>query len=113
MDVLRNAQAERFCESIVLFLRQQFPSDAKLKSGDLQDWVARSVQRAQKYGLETERQALTFILAAWILGDQFDHDARVRAALTGPGRPAQNKMEWLRGWMRVMLTMQEKPACGG
>lgn len=66
-------EAERaYEERVADFLRDNF-DDAKLRRRqDLLPFVRDQIACASRYGLGSERQVATYVMIAWMLGEDFD-----------------------------------------
>ena len=57
---------------LVRFLYDEFPEAGAEPEEDLRTEVGRQIARAREYGLETEQQIASYLVAAWLLGSDFD-----------------------------------------
>jgi hypothetical protein len=88
-----------FAARLALLLQQHFEEARQVPSRQLQDDIARTVRRAQVYGLATERDAAAFVITAFLLGENFDDDfPAAQQVLTSPVLGGADKAEWLEEW---------------
>ena len=96
MQGLTQHAEQAFLLRVLEFIKKQLPEYGELPPGRALDILGALVGRARHYGLETERQAAVFVLAAHFLGGDFDvanPDAAVR--LNDQSLSAKWKANWL------------------
>lgn len=92
IEAFRAAARRAFADALADRFREQEPSAARLDRAELRAFVRAQVDRADGYGLDTERGAALFLIAAWHLGDGFD--LRLRAGkrlIFRPGVAAERR----------------------
>lgn len=93
------AAMEAFERRAAAHVRENFPDQTKAMSEDaVRERVRRGLERAKVYGFESERQAIRFIDAGFLLGENFDTRAdlpAVRALLSADAGAAEVRSEKL------------------
>lgn len=75
IDAFRSAAQDDYEDRAVAHLRGVFPSaTADLSEEDLLGRVRDGTDRARRYGLRTEFQAMAFVDATFLAGRRFDED---------------------------------------
>jgi hypothetical protein len=93
------ASTERgFEQRAAAFLREHFDDVRALEPHALDTFVRTQLTRARLYRLETEHELVTYLVAAWMLGSDFDERLPpARASLRSSVAPRW-KAEWLARW---------------
>ena len=109
IDKLANA---RFAARLTDFLRAQFPAAREVEVPTLRRAVGAQIERAQRYGLVEERHVASYVLAAWLLGEEFDRDMpAAKETLNNGARTGADKAKWLDEWtLRLFQTLEGEPA---
>ncbi len=102
---IREAQAnalgdmveKSFEDRVVSYLQGSF-DDARLADPEfLRSGVREQAVRAEGYGLETEQEIVTYVVAAWILGADFDRRVvGMQEVLTSDRLPPATKAHFVR-----------------
>ena len=97
-----------FVDRVTKFLIEEFPEAGDMDHSELGDEVARQVRKAESYGLHTERQAVKYVVTAWMMGTDFDtkFDA-TRGVLPSEQFTADEKAEWLEEWVMTIFEALE------
>jgi hypothetical protein len=91
-------------QRITDLLRSEFPEAQQIPEKELDQIVHEEIGRAERYGLVTERQAFSFVTAAWMLGRGFDtRFPAPRHMLSDPDLNGEEKATWLRAWVRTVF----------
>lgn len=104
--------AERaFLQRVLDFVTAQLPEYGQLPPGRALAILEALVARAKQYGLETERQAAVFVLAAHFLGGDFDVASPDAAArLNDQTLSPKWKANWLEAFAISVESRKEKVA---
>jgi len=89
----------RFCKKIDIFLRDNFENAKESKPGSLDIAIENQIKKAQKYGMSTERQIITYVLTAWILGESFDKFNSPSFVLNSNDYSPEDRRLWLINWV--------------
>lgn len=85
-------------------LRSEFPDAQQVPERELDQIAHEEIGKAEAYGLVTERQAFTFVTAAWMLGRGFDTAFPAsRQMLSDPDLNGEEKATWLRAWVKTVF----------
>ena len=114
--VIRRKQLRRLADSgrqqyvtkLTDFLNERFPESANVPREELQAEVSRQVERAAEHGLETEQQAATYTVTAWLAGRDFDVRYAGAAAILHSGLRAEVKADKLAAWTADLFEALEK-----
>lgn len=92
------AEAE-FQRRAAAFVAARFPSARRATSEERRVRTAAATARAREYGLITESEIMTFVVASWLLGADFDRRSpEVGEQLGSRSRTGGEKMRWLSRW---------------
>ena len=108
-DAFAEQGNRRFEDSLIEFLQQQFSDSAEIQETEFRTEVRNQIRIARSYGLETEQQLATYVVAAYALGTDFD--TRFPAAeqvLQSSFYTAQQKTDWLDNWTRTLFEQLEE-----
>lgn len=109
LRALAAPQAERFEARLADFLREQFPEAAEEPPDELRAAVRAQAEKAEAYGLLTERQAAAYVACAWLLGPDFDTEFPAAVEVLGsPERSPDEKADWLGEWTEAMFAALEQ-----
>ncbi|RLC19832.1 MAG: hypothetical protein DRI57_06240 [Deltaproteobacteria bacterium] len=104
MDVFSQESLDRFEEEVIDFLQDQFPDAKEESREELNPAVHEQVKKAKSYGLETERQVVTYVTTAWLMGREFDSDfPDAQEILGSPEYSSDDKSEKLVQWTEKMF----------
>ena len=71
--------------------------------------VKRMVQKAQQYGMNTERDAAGFVVTAFLLGEDFDRQFPAAGpVLQSNALSGEDKAAWLANWTTEMFQTLEE-----
>lgn len=104
LTALGAAAQSRLVDQLARLLVHFFPDAARVRRATLRAGVASQVTRARALGLVAEAHAAQYVIAAWMLGRDFEErfpEAR-RVLLRGAYPPALCA-EWLRAWAPAVL----------
>jgi hypothetical protein len=88
---------QSFVAMMAAYLREHFPGWVEeLGAGDLVGWLSRALDKAARYGVETEPEAAQFILLLTVLGlDADERHGWVKETLEDPNLAALGKVRKL------------------
>ncbi|HRI66252.1 MAG TPA: DUF4123 domain-containing protein [Polyangium sp.] len=96
MRAFAQASDERFVDRTTLFLQSEFPDARKQSRGTLKMGVADQIAKARLHGFTTEIQLVTYVVTAWLLGENFDEEfPAVKETLASPVMSPSDKATWL------------------
>lgn len=99
MDALGRLVLDKFEQRVIAHLREGLPElTDKLTDDELRPRIHRGWKRAKQHGLESQRQAVCYIDACFLLGDDFEQSTRhawSRAILDDENMPAPDKADKL------------------
>ncbi|KYG03089.1 hypothetical protein BE21_53405 [Sorangium cellulosum] len=61
-----------FRERLVRFVQENCNGAARVSRSELSQTVKFLIERAESYGIETERQVAIFVVTRWVIGEKFD-----------------------------------------
>jgi hypothetical protein len=100
---------EQFIDDLTQMLREQPGAGRAVPSAELRADVKRLVTRAQHYGMGTERDAASFVVTAFLLGEDFDHNFKAAGpVLTSTRLSGAEKAAWLEEWTTLMFSTLEE-----
>ena len=77
MTALGKVVQDEFERRVIVHLRESLPElTADLSDDDLRPRLQRGWKRAEKHGLESQRQAVCYIDTCFLLGDDFEQNPR-------------------------------------
>jgi hypothetical protein len=82
MSVFTARAENQFVHRVGAFLKGHFPDAEELSDGDLASEVSVQTTKAQAYGLISEREIVSYVLAAKFLGSDFDQHPEVQGVLS-------------------------------
>ncbi len=100
MHAFGEATERAFLRRVVAFLREQFATAASRPSDELAQFVATQLAHGRRYRLISEHNLVCYVLAAWMLGPEFDAHPAARATLDNPRLLPSFKTQWLESWIR-------------
>jgi len=84
-DVLNQQQEADYELRLTRFLRMQFADAAAEPVEKLRPEVAGQIAKARRYGLLTEQEVASYVISAWLLGQDFDKEfPAAQEVLTAP-----------------------------
>jgi len=110
MDAFSSPMGEQFEDALVAFLREEF-LDARAESpATLEPGVREQIERARSYGLQSGAHIATYVVTAWLLGQEFDTKfPAARDTLNSTLHSPDDKAEWLADWTeRLFLELERK-----
>lgn len=95
---------------LIELLHDSFPESKKVADADMNASIDDLMQRATKYGFQTEEHFGVFVTVAWMMGTNFDiqHQAP-QEVLPSPRFTADEKCEWLRVWVETIFSSLDTP----
>ena len=82
-----------------------------MPDGALDGAIGGLADKAVEYGLETEQQALAYIVTGWLLGLEFDAEfPAARFMLASPDYTPAEKADWLENWTVRMFSLLAPPS---
>jgi hypothetical protein len=82
-EALAQVELRRFDERARRHLNKHFPRQVgPMTAGEFRQWVRQCVERAGRYGLETEQAVMCFAHLLLLLGDDFETNPRYGFAPT-------------------------------
>jgi len=95
MDVLADDLEKRFHTRLIDYLKKHFPAAGQAPPASMRATVKEQIAKARSYRLTTERQIATYVIAAWLMGPDFDTKfTAIREILTS-SKTAEQKSKWL------------------
>ena len=99
MNALAEHSLAQFELRLIEMLAEQFPESQDVPINERRHFVREQITRARQYGFETEQDFAIYVMAAWVLGGEFDRDYRpARFVLRSKGYDRDEKREWLLHW---------------
>jgi len=98
--VLRRTTTASFLDRVVAFLREHFADAREMPSRDLRTEVRQQASKAYSYGLTTEQEIVSYVVAAKFLGERFDCHVGVQKHL-GCNRTSSHKAKFLEGLVKT------------
>jgi hypothetical protein len=78
------------------FLRERFEDTRAVADPELVQAIRGQVERAVRYGLQSEQQLAAYVTTAWLLGKDFDETfPRIRTVLCSPAYQPDEKSDFL------------------
>lgn len=77
-------------------------------SEQMKAWIHAQVCRACEHGFDTEQSIATYVLTAWIMGDNFDRSFPAAHCVLQSGLSPEEKADWLGSWAPVVLDRLER-----
>ena len=93
-EAFQTPSREAFLDRAAAFVQEHLPPTPQVGSANMEAWVRSQVTSGNSFGLATERELMSFVLAAYFLGSDFVQDERVRRFL-GSDRASGLKAEFL------------------
>ena len=84
---IRPAQAkllaqESFCDRMMAIICQHYPGETRtILAADMRAEIIHQIEAAKGYGLGDEQAAAKYVLAAWLLGPDFDRSLPIAAQI--------------------------------
>ena len=104
IDVLGGQARSAFEERIGHLLNQWFPDSEQFRTDRFRNEVRTQINKSQAYGLETERQIATYVVATFALGTDFDtYFPAAAQVLPSRSLTADEKARWLDNWIRTLF----------
>ena len=98
-----------FIERAIAFLYENFPESLDEDADELTETVGLLIEQAEKYGLETEQQVMTYITTAWLLGVNFDEEfPAANETLNSKDFTPDEKADWLAKWTEDIFAAFEE-----
>jgi hypothetical protein len=113
INLLENRAEAMFCLKVDAFLRRNLIDARSAAPGTLEQPIMAQIQKARAYGLVTERQALTYVVTAWLLGERFDTAFPAAAVvLNDRDMTAEERRQWLVDWtVELFARLTPHPPC--
>ena len=92
MEALVWSTHARFVDRVVEFMRTNVHYGSPLSSVELREQIEQQIEKAKCYGLEAEQELVSYVLAAQLLGANFDDNERVAGYLISERSPLQKSM---------------------
>ena len=98
-----------FERRLVADLETQFPSAARMPQPELLAAVRRQISKAKSYGLVNEKDVGTYVVCAYLLGEDFDmRFPAARQTLISSVLDSPEKAEWLKNWIANLFSAFQK-----
>lgn len=109
IEVLREYMERQFEDKVINFLRRHFEETQNEPREELRLVVREQIAKARSYELETERQIMIYMVAAWSMGQEFDTQfPEAQEILTSSEYSPDEKSERLAEWDENLSTEQEE-----
>jgi hypothetical protein len=95
---------------LVRFLQDQFPDAAECNQATLIVGVGEQIGKARTYGFLTERQIATYVMSAWLLGDDFDREFLAVQQMLGLNLTPAEKSTWLERFTKDIFDQLRRSA---
>ncbi len=93
-----------YLDKLTALLRQESVDARNEPVESFRKDVERMLQKAQQFGLVTERDAAVFVITAFLLGEGFDREfAAAGRVLSASDLTGGNKAAWLEQWTSLMF----------
>ena len=100
MDAFRAGSLSEFELRLIKLLTSEFPDVEKVPLDQMRFFVREQMAQARRYGFVTEQDFGVYVMAAWVLGRDFDTAyAPPRLVLPSRGYGRNEKREWLIHWI--------------
>lgn len=104
LDAFRRQRGVDFLVRAIRFLRESFAEYREVPDDAMKAAIGGFIERAMSYGLESEIQIVSFVLAAHYFGGDFDlKNASFHKTLSGP----EQTPEWKANWLEAMCLLVE------
>ena len=99
------------CElRIAALLIDSFPAAGRMPRDQLDAWVHQRCEKADQYGLVSERAAALFVVVSWLNGDDFDSQSQaIRDGLNDPQRSCSDKIALLGRYLETAPSNSDTP----
>jgi hypothetical protein len=102
-----------FIRRIRELICEQFQEARSIPRHEFNPEIFRQLKRAEKYGLQSEHGAATYVMTAWLLGPQFDEKfPAAQERLKDPETPEAQKVLWLQTFSVNLLDALQKTGNG-
>ena len=99
MSAFGDRSLDEFIPRLVGVLAQSFPAMYHVPEPEMHAFVKGQIQQAQKYGFETEQDFAIYVIAAWLLGPDFDTKYKPpQIVFNDQGFGRDDRREWLLTW---------------
>lgn len=106
-DALNQQQEAGYELRLTEFLRKQFADAAVKPVAKLRPEVAGQIAKARGYGLLTEQEVASYVISAWLLGQDFDKEfPAAQEVLTAPVS-GNVKASFLEQWTQELFEKLE------
>lgn len=96
-----------FVKQIASLLRDYFDDAANEDSEALLAVSQRQVQKAAGYGLDSQGAAASYVITAWIMGEDFDAEFEAASTQLQSAESQEHKAFWLGEWTEQYLAALE------
>ena len=81
---------------LMIFLRERFDDATEMPDAELSRGIHEQVERAETYGLLSEKQVASYVTTAWLLGQDFDQKfPKINAVLRSPMYEPDEKADFV------------------
>lgn len=102
---------EHFIDRVVLFFQQNLPQTSATLPATLAHELRDGIRQARSFGLATEQEIGSFLLASYFIGWGFNNDPEVNSILVSP-RTGETKRRFLDSLVRLYSASTDAPAGG-
>ncbi|PYP91717.1 MAG: hypothetical protein DMG65_06635 [Candidatus Angelobacter sp. Gp1-AA117] len=99
-ETLQQAADRDYAMRLLYFLQDQFPDAAEHEQATLREGIRGQIAKARSYGFLTERQIAAYVISAWLLGEDFDHEFPAVQQILRPGLTPVEKSTQLEQFTR-------------
>ena len=104
MKAFGNDQRGQFEKRMCKFLRKQFPEAKEIEKDEFLEEVRLQVDKSFSYGLESEKEVGTYLVAAWVLGANFDEKFPGALEILSKDCESEGKRASLANWTKKLMT---------
>jgi hypothetical protein len=104
---LAEQQGHSYALRLTKFLQLQFPDAGQEPTDKLLPEVAAQIKNAQNYGLLTEQDIAHYVISAWLLGKNFDHEFPAAQEVLAAPISAEMKVHFLEHWTQQIFAELE------
>ena len=93
---------------VATFLRDTFPDAEDVAWGKLVRTVGEQVRRAMQYGFSAEQDVATYVITAWLLGENFDTEFPAAVQILSSTDGAAARAASLEEWTKILFAALEE-----
>jgi hypothetical protein len=105
---LKAISEEDFTIRVAIFLRDTFPDAEDVARDELVRTVGEQVHRAMRYGFSAEQDIATYVITAWLLGEDFDTEFPAAGQILTSTDGAEARAAALEEWTKILFAALEE-----